>query len=198
MRSYADLMEGDVPGLSINPRSRRGRLPPGGGFTDPEGWAKGLAIGWDIDSTLADTEHRHHMMDAIRAGGEGAPTWADYSMECVNDTVIEGSAVLMRLLAPHFMQVAFTAREACAAARTAHWVRENNLPLDEIVMRQTGDTTENGLFKSREMRRRMRRGLVFRLFAEDYALAAPVIREETGTPVLGITAFYPVPVNLPL
>ncbi len=40
---------------------------------------------WDLDSTLANTSHRQHMVPLIKAHTEGGPTWEDYSLACTED-----------------------------------------------------------------------------------------------------------------
>lgn len=151
----------------------------------------GRAIIWDKDSTLADTSHRHGMMDIIRAGGPGAPTWDDYSRACADDTPIEGVCRLMQLLAKDHLNIVISGAADGAAGLILPWLRQHGFPVDQLILRPDGDDTPNEIFKVREIRRLQERGLLPVLAVEDYEPAARAIREDTGVPVLGVTAFYP-------
>lgn len=143
---------------------------------------------WDLDSTVCNTAHRHHMAEAIRAGED--VTWDDYSMLCKDDEVIEGSVALMRAL-DAYGHVAVSARSSCATRLTKYWFTQNGVPFSAAILRPDGDHTPNGEWKVRVIKALRRLGADIRLFFEDWDEAAAVIRSETSIPVVGINPFYP-------
>jgi hypothetical protein len=149
---------------------------------------------WDLDSTLADTVHRQHMVDAVRAGGEGAPTWDDYSLQCMNDDPIDGSVALLRLLYPYYLQHIVSGRGEIAHDLTQVWLGRHSIPVDHVELRK-GDT-DNALFKIRYIRHLQATGYRVALFCEDHGPAGEEIEEATGVPVLGVNPFYPLETQL--
>jgi hypothetical protein len=145
---------------------------------------------WDLDSTVADTLHRQHLVPAIRAGGEGAPTWDDYSVLSMGDTPVEGSVALMRELSG-FTHVAASGRSDKALVMTREWAARNGLPLADVILRPEGDHTPNGKWKVAVIAALRRAGADVRLFFEDWDESAAYIREHAGVPVVGINPFYP-------
>jgi hypothetical protein len=151
---------------------------------------------WDLDSTLADTVHRQAMIPAIRAGGEGAPTWDDYSRLCLNDDPINGSVTLLYLLYPHYLQYVVTGRSDAAADMTRLWMQRHSIAIDHLEMRPAGDDTDNAVFKIRHIRQLQASGYRVALFCDDWGPVAELITDETGVPVLGVNPFYPPEVQL--
>jgi predicted secreted acid phosphatase len=150
------------------------------------------AVGFDLDSTIANTYHRQWMVPAILAKGPGAPTWDDYSMECANDTPIEGTVALMRMLssAGHLIFI-ITGRSAAAEALTRHWLNRHHIPCDALLMRPAGDRTANGKYKVQQIRKAADLGYKVTLFVEDWPEAGDYITEHTGIPCLLVNANYP-------
>lgn len=168
------------------------QLPSGCVFRfQREAYFTGRAIIWDKDSTLADTRHRHHMIDAIRAGAPGAPTWDDYSLACTDDAPIEGTRKLMQLLARDHLNIVVSGAADGAGYLISLWLQQHEFPVDQIILRADGDSTPNEEFKTQVIRRLQEQGLLPVLAVEDYEPAARAIREELHLPVLGVTAFYP-------
>ncbi len=149
------------------------------------------AVGWDLDSTLCRTVHRRHLIPAIKAG---EATWDDYSDLCPEDEPIPGAVVLARMLwrAGH-VQYAISGRSARAKDQTLSWFMRHDVPMDHVILRPAGDTTENGLFKVRQLNELRYKGVEFCLFLEDWGPAAAFITEQTGIPVLGVNPFDPEP-----
>lgn len=146
---------------------------------------------WDLDSTVCHTLHRHHMVDAIRAGQD---SWDNYAMRCVDDTPIAGSVALMRELKGR--HIAISGRSGCAEELTYAWFRQHDVPVDAALLRIDGDHTPNGLYKVRVLRALKAAGADVRLFFEDWDEAAGEIETATGIPVVGINAFYPAKTGL--
>lgn len=146
-------------------------------------------VGWDLDSSVASTMHRRHLIPKIRAG---EATWHDYSELCPDDEPIEGSVALMRLmfqLDPRVQHVAISGRSVRALGLTQNWADAHGIPFDRYMLRP--DDEENGSWKVRCIRQLQAEGHTVRLFVEDWAPAAKHIREQTGVPVLGVNPFDP-------
>lgn len=142
------------------------------------------AVLFDLDSTIANTTHRQWMVPLIKAGGEGAPTWDDYSMACANDAPIEGTIALMNALAQRYVLFIVTGRSEAAYILTEKWLVENDVPFSDIFMRPAGDRTPNGKFKVgviNQLRETVWNPI---LFVDDYPEAAEYIRKHAGIPVL--------------
>jgi predicted secreted acid phosphatase len=153
------------------------------------------AVGFDLDSTIANTYHRQWMVEEIQTKPKfpGQKTWDDYSMACADDTPIEGTVALMRMLSAEAGLLIFiiTGRSAAAEALTRHWLNRHHIPCDALVMRPTGDRTANGKFKVEQIRKCADLGYKVTLFVEDYPDAAEYITKHTGIPCLLVNANYP-------
>jgi hypothetical protein len=143
---------------------------------------------WDLDSTLADTRHRQHMVPLIKAG---KGTWLEYSMACADDEPIEGAVALVRFL--HDLgvcQFGVSGRNASAEHATRDWLKRYQVPLDDVFLRPDGDYTENGLFKIRVLGQLRDRGFDVVLFIDDWQETADIIQAVTPVPVLVVKGVY--------
>lgn len=147
---------------------------------------------WDLDSTLANTAHRQHMVPAIRSRVKGGPTWVDYSMACKDDTPVEGAAVLVRILRGRIRQFGVSGRNASAEQLTAEWLDKHDIPLDALYLREDGDHTPNGEYKVRVIKQIRDSGMEVLLFVEDWKETGDYIREKTGVPILLVQGDYAV------
>jgi hypothetical protein len=148
-------------------------------------------VAWDLDSTLADTQHRHYMIPKIKDDDPPTATWEDYSLAAAGDEPMAGTIRLMRLLAPQHRQVIITGRSAAAFEITRDWLAMHSVPADEIRMRPAGDETENGEFKVSEIREIQQDGYEVILMLEDWVDAVRRIEADLpGLPVVGINPFY--------
>ena len=146
------------------------------------------AVCWDLDSTLANTTHRQHMVPLIKAG---KATWLDYSLRCADDEPIEGAATLVRLLYnARVWQFGVSGRSASAEDATRDWLKRHNVPLDDVFLRPDGDYTENGLFKVRVLGQLKADGFDVVLFIDDWQETADIIAAATPVPVLVVKGVY--------
>lgn len=98
---------------------------------EPGGRAGGRAtVCVDLDSTLCDTSHRHHLVAEERDRTD----WVAYSLACENDAPIEGACELVRLLAPHFRIVLVSSRDEQARALTETWLEAHGVPFDDLIL----------------------------------------------------------------
>jgi hypothetical protein len=147
-----------------------------------------LAVGWDLDSTLASTMHRRHLIPEIRAG---RATWDEYSDLCPDDEPVAGAVALARMLHDAYHpQYAISGRSARAYDQTVAWLAKHDVPIDHVILRPEGDRTENQVFKMQILNQlRHQRGVEFGLFIEDWAPAAKFIAAYSAIPVLGVNPF---------
>ena len=151
------------------------------------------AILFDLDSTIADTLHRQWMVPLIKAGGEGAPTWDDYSLACADDKPIESTIALMRTLARTHIIYIVTGRSDAARDLTENWLWEHGVPYAYVYMRPAGDRTPNGAYKVRIIKHLYAFHVNPILFVEDYPEAADYIEKHAGIPVLRVLGNYNPP-----
>ncbi|MHB8296836.1 MAG: MBL fold metallo-hydrolase [Acidimicrobiales bacterium] len=86
----------------------------------------------DLDSTLADTSHRHHL---VLDGDERERTdWVAYSMACSEDTPIEGACRLVSLLSERHRIVVVSSRDEQARELTEAWLERHDIPFDEVIL----------------------------------------------------------------
>jgi hypothetical protein len=142
------------------------------------------AVCWDLDSTLADTRHRFHLIEKIKAG---EATWDEHSLACADDEPLTSAIALMRLLFPHHTQHIVSGRSTVAAYQTRVWLEKHQVPFDALCLRRPDDFTENGLIKVRYVRELQAQGIKVVCFFEDWPPAAAVIRELTGVPTVVLT-----------
>lgn len=91
-------------------------------------------IFWDLDSTLACGDERQHLIEA-----EG---WDAFHSQCKNDYLLEDMFRLLELittLARSPLCVGLTGRNEKWRALTMEWLHENNVLLDELLMRPDDD-----------------------------------------------------------
>jgi hypothetical protein len=148
---------------------------------------RGRVITWDLDSTIAHTGHRQHMVAAIK---DGHATWDDYSLACDADTPISGTVQLMRLLKNRYQLIIVTGRSEVARAKTEAWLRQHDVPCDQLIMRAQGSHEPNGRFKVGAIRQLEKTGCTVLLHVEDWPEAADYIREHTGLMVLCVNPEY--------
>jgi hypothetical protein len=139
----------------------------------------------DLDSTLCDTSHRHHM---VLEGDERANTdWVAYSLACADDARIEGTCRLVRMLAEHHRIVLVSSRHEQARSLTEAWLAGHDVPYDELIL---GDGTV-GLeeFKAHHVAALIERGETVELVIDDLP-TLPATLESLGIPVLTVRPPY--------
>lgn len=142
----------------------------------------------DLDSTLCDTSHRHHL---VLPGDERAHTdWVAYSMACENDAPIEGTCRLVRLLATHFRIVLVSSRDEQSRALTEAWLVAQGIPFDELILGGV-DGAPAGLadFKVHHVGALLERGEQVALVIDDMP-GLPAAMEALGVPVLTVRPPY--------
>lgn len=142
----------------------------------------------DLDSTLCDTSHRHHL---VLPGDERANTdWVAYSMACEQDAPIEGTCRLVRLLAAHYRIVLVSSRDERARSLTEAWLMAQSVPFDELILGGTNGAP-SGLaeFKVHHVAALLERGEQVTLVIDDMP-GLPAALEPLGVPVLTVRPPY--------
>ena len=77
----------------------------------------------DLDSTLCDTSHRHHMLPPKdqRDGFD----WREYSAACTDDAPVAGVIRLVQLLADFYGIIVVSARRDEARVPTTEWLNKH-------------------------------------------------------------------------
>ena len=118
-------------------------------------------------------------------------------MACVDDTPVEGTVALVRLLSElgqesenPLYQYGVSGRSDVARDLTLEWFARHDVPLDDVFLRPAGDHTPNGRYKVGVIRQLRDSGVDVVLFVEDWKETAEYIHSKTGVPVLVVQGDY--------
>ena len=140
----------------------------------------------DLDSTVAHTLHRAHLMPEDRAHGD----WVPYSLACLEDPVIEGTAQALRLFSESFPVYFVSGRSFEAIQPTLMWLDQAGIIFESLRLRRPQDPRDNGDFKVAYIRELRAEGLEPVLMLEDWPPVVEKIEAETGVPVLCVNPRY--------
>jgi ribonuclease J len=142
----------------------------------------------DLDSTLCDTSHRHHLV----LPGEERPNtdWVAYSLACSDDAPIPGTCRLVRLLSAHYRIVIVSSRDEQSRSLTEAWLTEQDVPFDELILGGI-DGAPAGLaeFKVHHVGALLARGENVALVIDDMP-GLPAAMAPLGVPVLTVRPPY--------
>lgn len=98
----------------------------------------------DLDSTLCDTAHRHHLTPVA----DSTKTWTDYSLACAEDSPIEGTIRLIELLhkGGNFIYI-LSSRMDAARPQTEVWLEKHGVYYDYLYLRDVADETHPTEYK---------------------------------------------------
>lgn len=153
-----------------------------------------LAVGWDLDGTVARSAHRKYLIPLIQAG---EATWEDYHVLCPKDEPIPGAVALMRLMTqmnPRVQHIAISYRSDTCRELTRQWVSDNDIPLSRLMLcphyvthQLAPGPQSSGLWKVQCIRQLRSEGTDVQVHLEDWLEDAAIITELTGVPVLRCT-----------
>ena len=152
------------------------------------------AVVWDLDSVLADTRARQHLVPKVKSG---LLTWEDYALACGSDVPFPAAAALLALLWPHHLQVILTNRSDAARAATRDWIYMHGLQVDRLIMRPAVQARECVIeaeayqWKVAELDALKSEGIEVELYIEDWPAAAEYISNRSEIPVLTVNPCYP-------
>lgn len=134
----------------------------------------------DIDGTLADAEHRIHLLPSKRRD-EGKPpseAWREFYLASVDDAVIEEIRTLNNKLAEDYPVLLCTGRSDEDRELTINWLNRHDIRWNYLFMRRAGDHRPDTVVK-KEMLDDLRAEGFLPLFAvEDRAGVTKMWREN--------------------
>lgn len=150
-------------------------------------------IFWDLDSTIADTRQRWHL---INTEDRDSTDWRAYSMACVDDEPNEGVITLMRLLYQFgFLNVILSGRDEDARDLTTEWLQKHDVPHVDLLLRKRPDHESygrNAEYKARRIQEwckdmGLRLDKHVYLMVDDWPDVEPAMK-EIGIPTLVVRA----------
>ena len=162
--------------------------PAGPGHSPPEAPRPTVCV--DLDSTLADTRQRHHM---VLPGDQRDDTdWVAYSLACEADDPIEGTCQLVRILSADHRIVVLSRRDEAARELTTQWLERHRVPFDELILGGVdGIPADQHDFKVHHLRALAERGERVVLMVDDLpGLDAAVADAGLDVPVLRVQPPY--------
>ncbi len=139
------------------------------------------AVAYDLDSTIANTHHRHHTVM-----GNPHPDWEVYSMLCPNDTPIEATVRMIQMTRmAGLATVIISGRDICAYDLTVKWLTDHHIFFDHLVLRSPGRSGEHNEDIKVEQVLKLREELKFdiRLMVDDWPKVQPAMT-KIGVPTL--------------
>lgn len=144
----------------------------------------------DLDSTLADTRPRWHLIHE----DYNKTDWVKYALACENDLPITGTAALVRMLFLYHRIVILSGRAAVASPKTRKWLSNHAIPYDMLILREEGEDfyTPNGEWKSKQIRewKAEHPNDVLSLVIDDWPEVKEAIERDHGIPVLMVNPLY--------
>ena len=108
-----------------------------------------LIVSFDLDSTLANTEHRRHMIKPVRSDMT-AQDWADYSQACVLDSdgpaapmiraITEQQALMPNPELARIDFIVVSRRDNVAREATTKWLSDRGWYPRQLIMLKDGFT----------------------------------------------------------
>lgn len=145
------------------------------------------AVVSDIDSTLADTRHRHHLSPAHN----GDNTWIDYAQACANDAPMWGPIRVLQAFAKLGHSVHLISKRAeTVRSLTDSWLNKYEVPFNTLRLHGPLDPEDSALYKIQHIRYLQDRGMRPILILEDWKPIADKVEKETDIPVLCVNPRY--------
>jgi hypothetical protein len=144
------------------------------------------AVGFDIDSTLADTRHRWHLSPMT----DPESNWERYCAARAGDTPIRGTVAAARAHYLYHQVHLFSGSEDSSGPVTRRWLDRHRVPFDVLRQRPAGDNSTNAELKIRFIEELRAAGVEMVLYYEDHPDVAAEIEVKTGVPVLVVNPCY--------
>jgi len=144
------------------------------------------AVIFDLDSTLSDTQQRHHLSPFV----DPTRTWDDYSLSAEYDAPILGTIQLVRMLIPNYELHILTGRRETAMSITKTWLAKHRVPWDVLRMRNESDPFTNEDYKLQYLEQLIARGITPVLFVNDWPEECKVVEEKLGVPTICVNPRY--------
>lgn len=105
--------------------------------------ARKAAVIVDIDSTLCDTTHRHHLSPYA----DPSKTWEEYGQNCEFDAPIRGTVELVKLLGTAYNIRIVSGRPQTLLAPTRRWLRKHQIAYSSVHLRSPDEPVGNAEYK---------------------------------------------------
>lgn len=103
---------------------------------------KGALFIFDLDGTIALTDHRSHFVTGPKKD------WPAFHAACIYDQPNEAVAYLVRTLYLTGCEIKiWTGRDAAVKAETVQWLKDHDIPYHELRMRSVGNRIEDAVLK---------------------------------------------------
>lgn len=145
------------------------------------------AVCFDLDSCLADTQHRWELSPMADPESD----WDRYCAARMGDTPIAGTVAALRLHYQHHQVHILSGSGESSRVVTLKWLDLHRIPFEGVRQRAEGDHRPNAEVKIGYIADLHARGIEVVLFYEDHGPVAAEIQARTGVPVVGINPFYP-------
>ena len=133
---------------------------------------------FDMDGVIADAASRQAYIRRKE------PDWEGFFLACGTDTVVPGAQALIDAVDPAMSLVLLTARPATVRPQTEHWLAENEIRHDALLMRPYGDYTASTDFKRAAAAELIRNDFEIALSVEDDPRNVEMFRS------LGVPCYY--------
>ena len=100
-------------------------------------------IVFDLDGTIANLDHRRHLVDPTHPAFPGKKDWDEFARRCIYDTSFEAVIRILNHLwddSPWYVQI-WTGRFEKYRKDTMEWLAHNHVMYDALRMRPDGDYT---------------------------------------------------------
>jgi len=94
---------------------------------------------FDLDGTIANIEHRLHMIEGYDPKLKIEFDWDRFNAACVDDKPYENIIALMRTLNMEHEIIICTGRMGNVRKETIGWLVQNKVPYEDIMMRPIDD-----------------------------------------------------------
>lgn len=140
-----------------------------------------LAIIWDLDGVLANSDHRLHYIVEDRAN----PDWESYHKYTMDDIPIKAGCMIFRAFASlRYNQFICTARPEENRVLTGMWLRKYSLYPKRLLMRADDDKREGHLVKLDMLRALWSMGYEIAMAFDDHPEIINMYR-MSGVPCFG-------------
>lgn len=105
------------------------------------------AVIFDIDGTLANADHRRHLVDHVNYQKTMPKNWVEFKRLSSFDPVIEPVLRLLRVLWKTNHVVLCTGRDTDQKQQTIDWLQSKGIPYSALYMRTAGDYRADNIVK---------------------------------------------------
>jgi hypothetical protein len=123
----------------------------------------------DIDGTLANAEHRLHLLPERRPEVNRSQAWEEFLAEAYADAINHEIRVLNNALHEHALIFVVTGRDARDEDMTRRWLAEHCIQFDRLYMRPKGDRRQDTEVKAEILEQIRAEGFEVLLAVEDRA-----------------------------